>query len=99
MGRKVSGRTASAASWRFNLKKLTAEESNGRKGTKRRGGICLSVEAVDCKSGIFQVPDLNLEEKQRRGEERRDGLHEASAERKKMTTIEDKYRRAFRQDG
>lgn len=57
------------------------------------------MEAVDGKSGIFQVPNLNLEEKQRRGEERREGLHEASAEMKKKTTIEDKYRRAFRQDG
>lgn len=44
-------------------------------GEKKRGGICPSVEALDCKSGIFQVADFNLEEKQRekkRREERKE---------------------------
>lgn len=41
-------------------------------GEKKRGGIRPSVEALDCKSGIFQVPDFNLGEKQRREKKRRE---------------------------
>lgn len=45
------------------------------------------MEALDCKSGIFQFADFNLEEKQRREkkrrEKRREGFNEASAEVKK----------------
>lgn len=42
-------------------------------GEKKRGGICpSSVEALDCKSGIFQVADFNLEEKQRGEKKRRE---------------------------
>lgn len=42
-------------------------EKSGRGG----GGVCPSVEALDCKSGILGVPDFNLEEKQT---EQRDGV-------------------------
>lgn len=35
------------------------------------GGVCPSVEALDCKSGILGVPDFNLEEKQT---DQRDGV-------------------------
>lgn len=45
----------------------------GREKGGRGGGVCPSVEALDCKSGILGVPDFNLEEKQT---EKRDGVSE-----------------------
>lgn len=47
-----------------------------RGGEKERGGVCPSVEALDCKSGILQVPDFNLEEKRRREKKKREERNE-----------------------
>lgn len=53
-------------------------------GEKKRGGICPSVEALDCKSGIFQVADFNLEEKQRREKKRREERKEERKEERRI---------------
>lgn len=53
-------------------------------GEKKRGGICPSVEALDCKSGIFQVADFNLEEKQRGEKKRREERKEERKEERRV---------------
>lgn len=53
-------------------------------GEKKRGGICPSVEALDCKSGIFQVADFNLEEKQRGEKKRREERKEVRKEERRI---------------